>query len=101
MLLLPPRSAALDSPFKKAVPPYTAKSTGNTFLLNLTLVDQAAAKMQCQNYGGHLAAYVSAAEQAEVEKFYMDKVRQPAGATSRLAGWLAGLAVAWTCGSVR
>ena len=83
-----PRPAALDSPWKKAVPPYTAKSSGNTFLLNLTLVDQANAEIQCQKYGGHLAAYVSAAEQAEVEKFYMDKVRR---GQHRQAGWLAAV----------
>jgi hypothetical protein len=59
---------------KKAIMPYTAKSTGNTFLPNLTFVDQVTAEAQCMKYGGHLAAYVSAAEQAEVEKFYIEKV---------------------------
>ncbi len=54
------------------MPAYTTKSTGNTFQLNLSSVDQATAQEQCQSYGGHLAAYVSNAEQTEVEQFYMD-----------------------------
>jgi hypothetical protein len=58
------------------VAPYTtALSTkGFTFLLNLTAVDQATAQQTCQEKGGHLAAYTTTAEQAEVEAFYVNKV---------------------------
>ncbi len=50
-------------------------SKGFTFLLNLTAVDQATAQATCQEKGGHLAAYTTTAEQAEVEGFYLSKVR--------------------------
>jgi hypothetical protein len=43
------------------------------------MVDQVTAEGQCQKDGGHLAAYVSAAEQAEVEKYYIDKVGRGSG----------------------
>lgn len=49
-------------------------SKGFTFLLNLTAVDQATAQATCQDKGGHLAAYTTRAEQAEVEGFYLSKV---------------------------
>ena len=68
--------AAIDSPLRKAVVPYTtvASSKNITFLLNLTAVDQATAQQTCQERGGHLAAYTTTAEQAEVEAFYVSKV---------------------------
>ena len=51
-------------------PWYTTNATGNTFYMNTSLVDQATAQEDCKRNGGHLAAYISLEEQAEVEQFY-------------------------------
>ncbi len=48
-------------------PPYTA-STGNTFFLNTTLTAFFDAERACTNNGGHLASYLTPAEQFEVEQ---------------------------------
>jgi hypothetical protein len=56
-----------------AAPWYTANATGYTFYLNTTEVDSAAAEESCKRNGGHLAAYISLEEQAEVEHFYTTK----------------------------
>jgi hypothetical protein len=49
-------------------PPYTAQITGSTFFLNLTHSSHQDAEASCSANGGHLAAYVSAEEQKEVEQ---------------------------------
>ena len=56
-----------------AAPWYTTNATGNTFYLNTTLVDSASAEESCKRNGGHLAAYISLEEQAEVEQFYIKR----------------------------
>ena len=48
-------------------PPYTA-STGNTYFLNTTLTAFFDAERACTNNGGHLASYLTPAEQFEVEQ---------------------------------
>jgi hypothetical protein len=51
--------------------PYTA-STGNAFRFYATPLNKTDAEVECNMYGGHLASYLSLAEQAEVEQWYMD-----------------------------
>ena len=79
-------SAALNSPFRKPVSPYTT-SKGVTFQLNLTAVDQETAEATCKEQGGHVAAYTTSAEQAEVEAFYIKKVGQTVHACLRQLCW--------------
>lgn len=65
----------------KVVPPiYTARSTGNSFLLNITHTDMETAEQTCLDAGGHLAVYASSIEQREVEQFYITNVGGPAAA---------------------
>ncbi len=52
-------------------PPYTTPVTGNTFFLNTTASAYLDAERACTTNGGHLAWYVSAAEQYDVEMFYI------------------------------
>ena len=52
------------------VPLSYTSSTNNTFLLQLDVQDQSLAEMMCSQKCGHLAAYVTQAEQAEVEMWY-------------------------------
>jgi hypothetical protein len=49
---------------------YVAKSNA-TFVFNPMKLDQAFAQLACNDLGGHLAAYTSLEEQAEVENFYV------------------------------
>ncbi len=49
-------------------PPYTTVTTGNTFFLNLTFTGHADAEANCAANGAHLAHYMSADEQKEVEQ---------------------------------
>jgi hypothetical protein len=52
-------------------PAFTAPSTGNTFFLNTSYMNFSSAETACAASGGHLAAYISQQEQAEVEQFYI------------------------------
>jgi hypothetical protein len=52
-------------------PPYTTPTTGNTFFLNTTASTFLEAELGCTTNGGHLAWYLSAAEQYDVEQFYI------------------------------
>jgi hypothetical protein len=65
LLCSPPGSAGAT------IPAYTSLNTGNLFQLNVTLASMAVAQQTCNANGGHLAAYSSLAEQAEVESFYL------------------------------
>ncbi len=51
---------------------YKTAVTSNTFSFNLAPRTQADAEAHCQRQGAHLAVFTSAAEQADVEKYYMD-----------------------------
>ncbi len=66
-----PRAANAAGP--GSAPWYTTNATGNTFYLNTTEVDSNTAEENCKKNGGHLAAYISLEEQAEVEQFYTKK----------------------------
>jgi hypothetical protein len=56
-------------------PPYKAvNSSNNTFVLQRGLMAQDEAQRACNAQCGHLAAYISAAEQAEVENWYTSQV---------------------------
>jgi hypothetical protein len=57
-----------------AAPTYTANSTGATFAFVPYKTASTNAEQTCNTIGGHLAAYTSVAEQAEVEQYYVDKV---------------------------
>jgi hypothetical protein len=50
---------------------YKSPVTNNTFTINLAPRTQAAAELLCQAQGAHLAVYVSDAEQADVEAYYV------------------------------
>ncbi len=69
-------------------PTYTTNSTGITFAFVPYKTAATNAQQTCNAIGGHLAAYTSMAEQAEVEQYYIDKVRARArcapGATPAL-----------------
>jgi hypothetical protein len=52
---------------------YKTPVTNNTFSFNLAPMTQADAEAHCQRQGAHLAAFISAAEQADVERAYMDR----------------------------
>jgi hypothetical protein len=52
-------------------PPYTTPTTGNTFFLNTTASTFLEAELGCTTNGGHLAWYLTAAEQYDVEQFYI------------------------------
>jgi hypothetical protein len=70
---LTPRATPSSAAGPGAAPWYTTNATGNTFYLNTTVVDSATAEESCKRNGGHLAAYISLEEQAEVEQFYIKR----------------------------
>jgi hypothetical protein len=59
--------------------PAFKSSTGGVFTWSTQQLAFADAEGYCRQMGGHLATYSSIDEQAEVEQFYLDKVR---------GGWL-------------
>jgi hypothetical protein len=58
-------------PGAASIPQITSNITGNVFFLNTSMVNQTVAQRTCNANGGHLAAYSSQEEQAEVENFYL------------------------------
>jgi hypothetical protein len=51
---------------------YVSNTTNSTYILNTTKTDFKAAQRACNNQGGHLVSYSSAAEQVEVESYYVN-----------------------------
>ena len=58
-------------PGSAEIPQVTSNITGNVFFLNTSFVNQSVAQATCNANGGHLAAWSSQEEQAEVENFYL------------------------------
>ncbi len=70
-----PAAAALDLGALTASPAaYTANTTGVTFAFFPYKTASPNAEQACSTIGGHLAAFTSAAEQSEVEQYYISKV---------------------------
>lgn len=82
----PDKQSAHTAPASAAaglvVPPtYKAvNSSNNTFLLQRGVLTQEEAQRACNAQCGHLAAYISAVEQAEVENWYTNQVSDGASA---------------------
>jgi hypothetical protein len=54
---------------------YTSNSTNNSYILSTyTNYSHSAAQAYCNRQGGHLVAWASAEEQAEVEQYYITQV---------------------------
>jgi hypothetical protein len=53
--------------------PYNS-SRGRSFMLNPTPANGSAAERTCRDQGGHLASFLSLAEQQEVEGYYLGRV---------------------------
>ena len=50
---------------------YVSNVTNATYLLNTTKVDFKTAQRTCNLQGGHVVSYISAAEQVDVENYYV------------------------------
>ncbi len=62
---------------------YTSDYNGNTYILNTRQLTQSQAQQSCNAAGGHLAAWVSNDEQADVEGYFAAQVSQPASDARR------------------
>ena len=49
---------------------YVSNATNATYILNTTAADYSSAQQVCNDNGGYLVAWSSAAEQAEVERYF-------------------------------
>ena len=65
---------------------YMTKKGNRTFMFNSMRANATVAERVCRNQGGHLASYLSVAEQAEVEAYFVAQVRDKLGVFKAVSG---------------